>query len=145
MPRLLAVLAGLCMLCGAGDASAQPSLPGPAQNAYQWCATRAPCNYTSHFAIAAGMVAGARQLGVSRNVAAPLTIAFYTLREIRDDRRWPGTWGSRDSVLDITTAVAGAAVGYLLPSKANSGESFAIAASAGDGALLAATITIRSR
>jgi len=141
---MLAVLAGVCMLSGAGEASAQPSLPEPAQNAYQWCAMRAPCNYTSHFAIAAGLVAGARELGVSRDVAAPLTIAFYTLREVRDDHHWPGTWGSRDSVLDIATAVAGAAVGYLLPSKARNGEPFVLEASAGDGTL-AATITIRSR
>jgi hypothetical protein len=113
MPRMLAVLAGLFMLAGAGEVSAQ-TLPGPAANAYQWCALRAPCNYTSHFAIAAGLVVGARELGVSRDVAAPLTIVFYTLREVRDDRRWPGNWGTRDSVLDIATAVAGAALGYFI-------------------------------
>jgi hypothetical protein len=141
---MLAMLAGVYLLAGTGEVSAQPPLPGPANNAYEWCASRAPCNYTSHFAIAAGLVAGARELGVPRNVAAPLTIAFYTLREVRDERRWPGTWGSRDSVLDIATAVAGVTVGYLLTSMTRYNDSFAIEASAGEGAL-AASITIRSR
>jgi hypothetical protein len=142
MPAKWSVLACAFVFAGFVDASAQTTVTQTPQAAYQWCATYAPCNYTSHFAIAAGMVVGAKELGLPRKVAAPLAVAFYTYREVRDDRRWPGNWGSRDSVLDIATAVAGAAVGYALPSKPRKGGAVSISAGAGHGAVVA-SVTIR--
>jgi len=110
--RIALCLVGLPTLLAAQDATREHAL-GPVGHALHWCTFNTPCNWTSHAAIAAGVVAGLRRAEVSPKLAAASAALLFVAKEVRDHARW-GDFGSTDSLGDLAAGVLGAYVGYRL-------------------------------
>lgn len=89
----------------------RPTLVG---EAVHWCIFNRPCNWTSHGAIALGVTYGLNRLAVPRGYAAGAAALLFVGKEFRDQAKWGNVLGTPDSMGDMLSGIAGAALGYLL-------------------------------
>lgn len=92
-------------------AKERPTLVGEAMH---WCIFNRPCNWASHATIALGVTYGLSRLDVPRGYAAGAAALLFVGKEFRDQAKWGNVLGTSDSVGDMLSGIAGAAMGYLL-------------------------------
>lgn len=115
MRFVVALFLGAVVAHGADPAAAQlPALGGTVGEAVHWCTFERACNWSAHASIAAGIVWGLRRADVGPELAATVAALVFVGKEIRDDAKWGGVLGTRDSMADMLSGVLGAYVGYRL-------------------------------
>jgi hypothetical protein len=78
------------------------------------CIFNRPCNWTSHAAIASGVVFGLHELKVRSEYALAASALLYIGKEVRDHLKWGNVLGTYDSNGDVVSGVLGAYISYRL-------------------------------
>ena len=76
-----------------------------------WCTFNRPCNWTAHAGIAFGTTWALHKVDVPLPLAAGIGGGLFLGKEIRDHVKWGDFW-TFDSLVDLGTGVAGAALAY---------------------------------
>lgn len=76
-----------------------------AQSFMEKCQFQTICNRLQHGIAAAGIVVAADVFNIPPELGIAASTVLYIGKELRDNHKWPGTWGSRDSIGDIIAPV----------------------------------------